>query len=561
MKKLYFLLLTIFSLVISGCTIIYSNNTEDIPQEDNNENNDNNSGNDNEENTGENGDSTDNNNQGNNPEGDDNNGEQSPPNDNTEPDDKNDNQEDETPPVTELVIDEEALLYPYNLSLNDSKITNYTYIDSNLTNKYKIYSAYYSEIYDTIYIAYDSIFSPSQTLKAKDLYEIEKHAINYFISDQNRSEDKNYLKAVRIYPDRLASSCRKGLSDANANNINGCADYGGKEAIIDLNITNSLDDFYNPKTVPTGSFSYIEYEPMRDTFAHEYGHISTFYHMAYKNDENYEEYLKMRLGNYYNTIYPSGLPAYYSSSSSYSIQPEEILADDFVELFYNTTIKKENDTYDYSLQYDDQRNSLSSYSSIQFLKQNDIIYTNLTNYYSLFLDYSNRIEYEKPIVISSSNKTINYYESYSHIGNINKQKTINSKINVNLIATGSVTINGIQYYRVILSNTVKLTNGTCDRKAVSKMFGYVKVSNYTLNKTIKLYKIDQVNGQPLEKNSIIPIENNINKLYILPFYDFSYVLNTTNDSNYATMYDYLNSNLSSSQTYKVNIYSFGSLIS
>ena len=299
MKKIYILWITIYALLLSGCTIIYDNSSENIPDiEEGNEGG-------------------------------------------------NKDEEVSTPSIT---IDKDALLYPNTLTINDEKITNYTYIDSNLTNEYQIYSAYYSEKYDTIYIAYDLIDSPKQTLKAKDLYEIEQHAINYFVSDENRSEDKEYLKAVRIYPDKLASSCRRGLDDASALTINGCADYGGLEAIIDLNNITSLENFYKPK--------YANQEPMRDTFAHEYGHISTFYHMVYKGDENYEDYLKIRLGTYYNTVYPNGLPDNYSSSSLYNIQPEEILADDFVELFYDISVKKETDTYDYQLEYNDYRNSL-----------------------------------------------------------------------------------------------------------------------------------------------------------------------------------------------------------
>jgi len=512
MKKTLLLFITMFTILIGGCTIVYNK-----PADDNS------------------------------------NQEETPGNDNQEV----------TPP-TNIEIDPDVLLYPSTLTLDDEKITNYNYIDSNLTNEYTIYSAYYSEEYDTIYIAYDSISDPVQTLKAKDLYEIEKHAINYFISDSNRSEDKEYLKAVRIYPDRLASSCRRGLNDESANNINGCADYGGKEAIIDLNATTSLEDFLKPKKVYPTPATYVEFEPMRDTFAHEYGHISTFYHMVYKNDENYEDYLKLRLKEYYDIVYPTGLPNIYSSSDDYTIQPEEILADDFVELFYNTSTKKENDTNEYTLNYTDLRNSLDHYSVIQLVKNNETysnLYNELKTYYSKFLNYENRQTYSQPIVISSSSNTINYYESYSHIGNTANLKTINSLIDVNLIAVGETTINNIQYYRVILSNTTKLLNGNYNKKDVGKMFGYVQANNYTQNNTIKLYALDHSGNSTLNKNNIIPLENNeINKLYILPFYDFSYVLNTTNDDNYATMYDYLNNDLTNSQTYLVNIYSFGTLI-
>lgn len=484
-------------------------------------------------------------------------------NENNDSNNTNENEPDTT--VPDLSIEPDTMLYPSTLNLTDKKITDYSYIDPNLITNYKIYSAYYSEVYDTIYIAYDYIIESKQTLKAKDLYEIEKHAINYFVSDSNRSEDKNYLKAVRIYPDRLASSCRRGVDDSTANNINGCADYGGKEAIIDLNNITSLEDFYNPKREYTGPLTYIESEPMRDTFAHEYGHVSTFYHMVYKNDENYEDYLKIRLGNNYETIYPHGLPEIYSSSYDYTIQPEEILADDFVELFYDISQKKTNDTYEYELAYNDLRNSLNYYPNIKKLKENQTIYNVLKTYYSKFLDYANRTNYTKPIVISSTNKTINYYESYSHIGNNSNLKTVNSSINVNLIAVGETTINSTKYYRVILSNTFECSligsSRSCDKKDVGEKFGYVQANNYTLNNSIKLYKLDRNGDEEITKNNIIPIEDNsTNNLYILPFYDFTYALNTTTSTNYATMYDYLSPSLSSTQTYKVNIFSFGTLI-
>lgn len=498
MKKLFSLFVVMFSLILSGCTIDYSSIvTPSVPEDD--------------------------------------------------------GQDDST--ISTPSIEDNQLFYPSTLNAASSLITTYNYIDENLTDEYEIYSAYYSEIYDTIYIAYDLVDSPVQTLKAKDLYEIEKHALDYFESDANRSEDKDYLKAVRIYPDRLASSCRKGQSDEVANSINGCADYGGKEAIIDLNNTKSMDDFFNEKRVQIGIGRYQIHEPMRDTFAHEYGHISTFYHMVYKNDENYEDYLALRLGNYYDTVYPDGLPDNYSSSVGYKLQPEEILADDFVELFYKTDEKLASDTNEYTFEYTDYRNSLDGYDA-QYLRQDTELKSQVKTYYmENFLNYSNKQTYETPIIISSTNNTINYYDSFSKITNESNLKTINSQIDVNIIAVGETTINNTKYYRVILSNTFKCPGNSCDLKAVGEKIGYVKASDYTTNTTLKLYKIDK--GQ---KNSLFPIEDNdTNNLFVLPFYDFSYVLNTTNDDNFATMYDYLSNDLTN-QTYRINIYSFGTLI-
>lgn len=473
-----------------------------------------------------------------------------------------DEEEHETPNSNnnEITIEDDALFFPSTLNLASNEITNYTYVDSNLTSSYQIYSAYYSEKYDTIYISYDSISSPSQTLKAKDLHEIENHILNYFESDINKIDYKEYLKAIRIYPDRLASSCRKGLDDDRANTINGCADYGGKEAIIDLNNTTSLDDFYNPKITPT-QFGQTYEEPMRDTLAHEYGHVSTFYHMVYKSDENYEDYLKIRLGDLYDTIYPSGLPDNYSSGSSYTIQPEEILADDYVELFYNTSNKSQTDIYDYTLSYNDLRNSLYGYDSVKKLKNNTELYNTIKQYYeNNFLNYSNRIEYDNPIVVSSSTKIISYYDSYSKIGNQDNLKTIISINDVNLLAIGEVTISSTKYYRIILSNTFNCPRNTCDKKDIGEKIGYVEANLFITNNTIKIYKINRFNNETLSKNNLLYIEDDpTESIFFLPFYDFSFVLNTTDDSNYATMYDYLNTQLTN-QKYKINIYSLGTLI-
>ncbi len=469
-----------------------------------------------------------------------------------------------------LNISEDVLFYPSTLNLESDIIKNYSYIDSSKTGKYEIYSAYYSEYYDTIYISYTDTETHSQTLKAKDLYEIEMHAVNYFESDDTRSEDKNYLKAVRIYPDRLASSCRKGLDDNSADNINGCADYGGKEAIIELNSISSPDDFYKEKRIRINSTQFAIYEPMRDTFAHEYGHVSTFYHMAYKNDEDYEDYLKLRLGDSYDTIYPLGLPNSYSSGSSYYIMPEEILADDFVELFYDTSTKKETDTYDYELEYKDIRNSLDGNErSVQYLKSNPAQYSKVKDYFTRnFFTNSTKETYKKPIVITKENKTINYYESFSKIGNTSNIKSIFSIIDVNLIAVGEVTVNNIKYYRVILSNTFYCPSNNCNQKEVGKTMGYVLASEYALNNSLKLYAINSNNNSAISKNSIVPINKNttsssqevISNVYLLPYYDFAYVLNTSTSDNFALMYDYLNSKIDNQQ-YKINIYSFGTLIS
>ena len=118
MKKTYLLLMILFTFLIGGCTIVYSPSIND-----NNQEND-----------------------------DDSENPQLPPENN---------------PPQDSMIDPEALFYPNTLSLTNPLITNYSYIDQNLSSNYKIYSAYYSQQYDTIYIAYDYTNQSKQTLKAK----------------------------------------------------------------------------------------------------------------------------------------------------------------------------------------------------------------------------------------------------------------------------------------------------------------------------------------------------------------------------------------------------------
>lgn len=462
-----------------------------------------------------------------------------------------------------ITINPNDHFYPASLNINDPKILQYSYIDSRKTNDYRIYSAYYSQYYDTLYIAYDSISSPIQTLKAKDLYQIERHALHYFQTDNNKTDYKDYLKAILIYPDTLASSCRQNITDDESITINGCANYVGKEAIISLNRLKSLDVFYNESRYYINSTQYYPIEPLRYTYAHEFGHISTYYNMVYKNDEDYEDYLNLRLADAYNTVYPTGLPSYYDSSAeNYYKDPLEILADDYVELFYNTSSKVSEDTYDYTLDAGYSRNSLKGYDTAPNLKNNQELYTQVKNYYiTNFLNYNNKLTYTKPIVVTTNLNYIEYYKSYSEIGITNSRKIIPSSFTINLIAVGEVTINDIKYYRVILSNTTNIVNGRHDEKKAGKNLGYVLASNYTVNNKIKIYEInyDRQNSRPMGKNSMAPIEPTNSSIYVLPYYDFSYVLNLTNDNNYATMYDYLNSNISQNK-YRINIYSFGTLI-
>lgn len=538
-KKLLLLLLSVF--LIGGCSISYSSNFED---ED--------TSNDSSEVTPDNGDSNNNST-----------GTPTPPVDEEGGEDSS-VEELKADIIAPITIPDDLLFYPTSLNQNSNKVKEYSYIYEGKKTDYKIYSAYYSTYYDTVYIAYDSISKPSQKLKAKDLYQIERHALHYFESDLNKTDYKDYLKAVLIYPDTLASSCRNGYSDSSSININGCANYVGKEAVISLNRLASLDQFHNESTEKIDAFSSYKILPMRYTYAHEFGHISTFFNMSYKNDEDYEDYLSLRLGNEYSKIYPSGLPSSYTSSNdSYYTQPTEILADDYVELFYNTSKKVDEDTYDYTLDFGYTRNSLRENKNVQNLLDNDELYAKVKEYYqNNFLNYSNKVTFDKPVVITSGYKTIEYYESYSEIGKIARSKTITSKLDkINLIAVGSVIVNKVKYYRVILSNTFNVNSGKYDEKEAGKKMGYVRSGSYSITDEIKIYEInyDKKNEQPMTKLSMAPIESSSN-IYVLPYYDFSYVLSLDGNSSIATTYDYLNSNLSS-QKYTINIYSFGTLIS
>lgn len=468
----------------------------------------------------------------------------------TDTDDEKDSETDSIEFIDEsLVIDEGLLSYPSSIS--QTLIDKYSKLSDTIQSQYRIYSTYYSAKLDTLYIAYDysDPTKYTQTLDAKDLYEIEKHALMYFTSDSNKSEYVNYLKAVRIFPDALSSSC--GATDESSV-IKGCANYGGKEATIDLNYLNSLDNFYNSNPKYISLTQYFELGYMRSTFAHEYGHISTFYHMIYKNDENYEDYLKLRLKDTYNTIYPTGLPDNYSSSSNYSIQPEEILADDYVELFYRTNTKNEKDSATYNFNYSFSRGSLSK-TKYHLLENSPQLLNELKEYYETnFLNYKNKQAYKSPIVIETNNKTIEYYESYSKLNTANT-KTIASLIDVKLIAVGHVIINNVKYYRIILSNTMVCPNFSCDRKDVGEKLGYVKATDYNTNDEIQVYKLN------LSDNSILPISaSNENSIYLVPNYDFSYAINISKNKSYITMYDYLNSNISS-QTYTTSYSNFISI--
>lgn len=432
---------------------------------------------------------------------------------------------------------------------------------------YDIGAVYYSNEYDTIYIAYENEGLPF--LNAYELYLVERHAIAYFESDEYRSEDLNYLKAVLIYPDSNGSSCA-------GESVGGCAGYGGKHGVITLNSTPTMDSFLNPQTKVIGMTTY-SYEPKRDTFAHEYGHISTFYYLSYKGDESYEDYLRLRLEDDFNTVYPLGLPGAYSSDpSGYKTQPEEVLADDFVELFYYRDSKYEGDDSNYIQKYSDSRNSLSDFSSsITYLAPN----YSLTNSFNRIKDYytSNfyivKREMLAPIVVKTKNslRIFSYYDSVTKLNDVEQVSSITSEFDVQLIAVETVTKDNIEYYRIILSPLSKTdvvqiggnSHYVYDKKKVSNNMGYVRKDLFDAYYNITIYKV--LKGQSgvnnwveLDQNGLWPVligdtNSDSFNIFVTPYYDFTYIINLGTASNTIFMYDYLMAEASSTQKFRIII--------
>ena len=80
----------------------------------------------------------------------------------------------------------------------------------------------------------------------------------------------------------------KNASEEEYSSIEGCALYDSISASVNLNSLNTLESFYNPYTYVEGHTKYYK-EPKRDTFAHEFGHVSTYYYLSLKGDDSYEE--------------------------------------------------------------------------------------------------------------------------------------------------------------------------------------------------------------------------------------------------------------------------------
>jgi len=416
-------------------------------------------------------------------------------------------------------IDESITSYPND---NFLLIEKYGDVYADLSNQYEVYSSYYSSKYDTLYISYDNINNPTQELTSKDLAMIEEHLLYYFVSDPLRLEYKEYLKVVRIYPDYHSSVCRsEEASEEEYSSIEGCALYDALEASINLNGLNSLERFFNPYTYVSGNFQYYT-EPKRDTFAHEFGHVATYYYLSLKGDDSYEDYLRLRLGEGFDRIYKDGLPSKYDSSDSYYIQPVEILADDYVELYYSVSEKHKLDSYDYELEYEDLRNSLDGVSGVvKHLKEDQDLFNEVKTYFDFVIN--NRvINYANPKVVEVTGVSFNTIHNI-----VNNKEYINLE-NLNLIALGEVTINGNSYYKVILSNVVKELNS---RRDYTYNVGYVLKENCidTNRGVIKFTKYD---NEVLDTS----ISYEVDAYYIMPHYDFSYFIH---ENNIVKIYNYL----------------------
>ena len=447
-------------------------------------------------------------------------------------------------------------------SVINDYIETYGFVSPVVPEEYEVGAAYFSEEYNTIYIAYNHIPNGVH-LSAYELYRIEKHAIAYFISDSNRSEDRNYLRAVLIYPDdgSRCSYVQVGEEEWDrVSGVGGCANYGGQHSTISLNSLSNIQDFL---IAPAGLS-----EPKRDVFAHEWGHIATFYHMVKKGDESYEDYLRIRLGDHFDTIYPEGLPGAYSSHPSvYYIQPEEILADDYVELFYYREQKFEGDYEYYELIYNDIRNSLRAnpshpnhaiFEEVRYIApfnpetgdyDRGELFEELFRYYtsSFFVPIRETIT---PIVVTptdSSTSIIEYFASAAHLGDENKIRQINAVNNIRLIAVEEVTRHGQTYYRVVLSALSIIQSSSHDKKDVAYHMGYVYKHDYNPLFSQTVYKIsnfsDSGSWSPMNQNQATTVlVNGSNSgelgLFAIPFYDFAYATGQE-DGVHILMYDYL----------------------
>ena len=419
------------------------------------------------------------------------------------------------------IIPDGILAYPNS---NSQLIAQYGEVFPYLASYYKVHSSYYSSEYDTLYLAYGKIGQNDQTLDSRDLALIEEHVLNYFKSDVNNSEYRDYIKVIRIYSDYESSACRV-ATDPGYASIMGCADYNQLDAAINLNGIKNMNEFFNDTN---------HYQPKRDTFAHEYGHVSTYYHMVLKNRGNYEEYLKIRLGEHYNSIYPQGLLQNYDSDATYHIQPAEILADDFVDMYYDVSQKVETDLNDYEIAYQDKRNSLKGTSAVVDLNTDPQLYAKIKAYYDNYLNNQETVLVTPKVVSASGNV-------YGTIKSINDNQALLTLVGKKAIVIANVIINGKSYYKIILSNLIKQSEYGGDLRDYTDNVGYILESDCT-NTSDKVLKFTKFDGSVAQSNIIIPLTaTNIPTLpypvNIIPYYEFSYFIESNNQIELYNLFD------------------------
>ena len=418
------------------------------------------------------------------------------------------------------IIPDGVLSYPSNNSALIAERGDYYEYATDIS----VYSSYYSSKYDTLYIAYTNNGANTQTLDARDLALIEEHILYYFVSDARKSEYRDYINVIRIYSDYATSACRSPMDPCYAQ-IMGCADYDQVDAAINLNGVNSMNEFLNDT---------MGYQPKRDTFAHEYGHVSTYYHMILKNRGNYEEYLKIRLGDQYDVIYPDGLLQEYDSNDTYYIQPAEILADDYVDMYYDVSQKAVTDQNDYDISYTDERNSLTGTSAVKDLNTNPTLYAKVKAYYNNYLNKEENV-LSTPKVVNATGKV---YGTIKAVTDGSAILTLSAK---KAIVISEVIINGATYYKIILSNITKASERGGDLRDYTKNVGYILKSNCTITSGSVL-KFTRFNGSTIESNSYIPLNSShISGLPysvdLLPHYEFSYFVETSGKLELYNLFD------------------------
>ena len=93
-----------------------------------------------------------------------------------------------------------------------------------------------------------------------------------------------------------------------------------------------------------------------------------------------------RLGNIAERFSKIGSRTEYDSDDTYYIQPAEILADDYVDMYYDVSAKAATDKNDYDIEYEDTRNSLTGTLAVKDLNDDAILYARVKAYYDNYLN-------------------------------------------------------------------------------------------------------------------------------------------------------------------------------